>query len=375
MTQELLLVGSIPLDTAEDVFRRFAPLAEWLPYMPDGELGERQYWVDGIAYHVFARHPDLEILKWPAPDPGGIERWKPRGRHDEFQFRVRPGVDRVRFGDPGWRLGFARDAINSYFVFRTLKREGVIPAGVRFQVCIPLTYSSVFAFFPDPDDHAKVIPGFTEALRAETETIVAHIPPDDLAIQWDAAIEERHIEAALESGGPDAAREVARREFDCATEICRAIPESVALGYHACFGTLEGWPSRQPKDLTGAVLLMNAAVAASGRRVDFLHFPTIGTAADAFFAPLANLRPEGARVYVGALHHLHGADGIRRQLELARKYLPDFGVAAPCGFGRTTERPGRLLPGREPVGPDEMVQEIVADHIAGVQILRDVLKA
>jgi hypothetical protein len=26
-------------------------------------------------------------------------------------------VKQVRFGDPGWRLGDARDAINSYFVF------------------------------------------------------------------------------------------------------------------------------------------------------------------------------------------------------------------------------------------------------------------
>jgi hypothetical protein len=23
--------------------------------------------------------------------------------HDQFQFRVRPGVTQVRFGDPGWR--------------------------------------------------------------------------------------------------------------------------------------------------------------------------------------------------------------------------------------------------------------------------------
>ena len=33
-------------------------------------------------------------------------------------------------------------------------------------------------------------------------------------------------------------------------------------------------------------MLLNAAIAASGRRVDCLHLPTLGTADDAFFAPL-----------------------------------------------------------------------------------------
>ena len=84
------------------------------------------------------------------------------------------------------------------------------------------------------------------------------------------------------------------------------VPSDVALGHHACFGTLSGWPSRQPPNIEGAVLLLNAAVAASGRRVDFLHIPTLGSAEDAFFAPLENLKPDGARIYMGAIHHLHG---------------------------------------------------------------------
>ena len=51
---------------------------------------------------------------------------------------------------------------------------------------------------------------------------------------------------------------------------------------------------------------------------------------------------DGARVYLGAIHHMHPADGLRRQLQAARKYLPQFGIAAPCGFGRLPERPGRF---------------------------------
>ena len=41
-------------------------------------------------------------------------------------------------------------------------------------------------------------------------------------------------------------------------DIAPAIPQEVALGYHGCFGTLNGWPSRQPPDLGGTVMLLNA---------------------------------------------------------------------------------------------------------------------
>ena len=160
-----------------------------MPYLPDGEVGERQYWVDGLAYRVLNGHPELETLHRPAPDENGVEQWRPRGLHDEFQFRVRPGIENVRFGDPGWRLGYTRDAISSYYIFRQLKKDGVIPAHLRFQICLPLTYSAVTSFFPDPADHARIVPGFTQALRAEVQKIVEKIPPSELAIQWDLAVE------------------------------------------------------------------------------------------------------------------------------------------------------------------------------------------
>jgi len=103
MSGELLLVGSIPVETAEQAFRQVgAPLGQWLAYVPDGEVGLRSYWIDGLAYRVLNGHPEIETIKRPAPDEDGVEWWKPRGRHDEFAFRVRPGVKQVRFGDPGW---------------------------------------------------------------------------------------------------------------------------------------------------------------------------------------------------------------------------------------------------------------------------------
>jgi hypothetical protein len=371
MADDLLLVGSIPLETAEEVFRTVgAPLGKHLAYMPDGEVGDRQYWIDGIAYRVLNGHPELETLRRPAPDADGVEHWRPLGRHDQFQFRVRPGVDAVRFGDPGWRLGFTRDAVASYFVFRQLKKEGVIPAHVRFQVCIPLTYSAIASFFPDAADHARIVPGFTAALAAEVAKMAEKIPPEDLAIQWDLAIENRYVEGKLAAEGSDAAAREAARLMAPAHAVAAAMPAEVALGYHSCFGTLEGWPSRQPRDLTGSVMLLNAAVAASGRRVDFLHIPTLGTAAQAFFAPLKALDAGPARVYLGAIHEMHDAAGLKAQLGAAREFLPEFGLSAPCGFGRTTERPGKLLPTR-PRTAHEVASAIVSAHQRAMALMGD----
>lgn len=372
MTGELLLVGSVPLDTAEAVFRRLGgPLGPYLAYIPDGEIGDRRYWIDGIAYRVLNGHPEIETLQRPAPGADGVERWRPLGIRDQFRFRVKPGVERVRFGDPGWRLGYTKDAVNSYFVFKTLRSEGVLPAGVRFQVAMPLTYSAVGLFFPDPQDHPRVVPGFTAALRAEAAEMVRLIPPEDLAIQWDLAVENRLLETAMAQGGPEAARREGARLMQPAAEIAPAIPEGVALGYHSCFGTLDGWPSRQPPDLRGSVLLLNAAVAASGRRVDFLHLPTLGSAEEAFFAPLQDLETGGGRVYLGAIHHMHPAAGLRPQLRAARRYLPEFGLAAPCGFGRVPERPGRFLTEAGSDVPPDFLDIILRDHLEAVAALRE----
>lgn len=112
--------------------------------------------------------------------------------------------------------------------------------------------------------------------------------------------------------GPAAAEALAARLAAPAAEIAPSIPQAVALGYHGCFGTRYGWPSRQPTDLSGAVIVLNAMVAASGRRVDFLHLPTLGSAADSFFALLARLTAPIAKVYPGAIHPMDDSNGFRR---------------------------------------------------------------
>jgi len=291
---------------------------------------------------------------------------------------VREGVKQVRFGDPGWRLGYARDAVNSYFVFKTLRADGVIPKGVKFQVCLPLTASATRRWV-SAEDYPRIRDGFTEALRLEQATLCEHIPHEDLAIQWDCAIEDTIIEQAIGSGNEltDDVRALAADLFQPAEVLGPALPETVALGYHACYGTAGGWPRRSPQDLSGAVLLCNAAVAASGRKVDFVHLPTVASTGgdhDAYTAPLAELKPEGARVYLGMIHALHEEGGMRGQMEAAKRHFGDFGVAAPCGFGRGPGRMSAESKGgtAEFDAANAYMDGLIADHIQAVELLHQV---
>ena len=176
------------------------------------------------------------------PQPvNGVESREGTDFKNSWGFELKDGVKEIRFGEPGWRLGYTRDAINSYFIFKTLKKEGVIPGHVRFQVSIPLPASSALLFFQKPGEGEIVVEGITESLRAEVDNIVAHIPNDDLAIQWDCAIENTRIERALnEHDGQTAeAEKVAEDLFKPAHALTAHIPREVAVGIHACYGTAE----------------------------------------------------------------------------------------------------------------------------------------
>jgi hypothetical protein len=353
MNEKLLLVGSIPMETVADVFCAWGgSLGRFMPCMPDGEVGDRAAWVDMLAYRVYNGHPDLETLKRPAPE-NGVERWRPRNLTDEWEFKVRPGVKLVTFGEPGWRLGYARDALNSYFVFQTLKKEGVLPQELRLQVCLPLTISAVMPYFHDFADWDKIIPGFESAMRAEIAKMLERIPARELAIQWDEAVELQDVEFGYPYS-PEAGR--FERNTAPIRRLSHDIPAEVMLGHHLCYGTLGGWPMVSPKDLAMAVKFANVAVATSGRRVDFVHIPTLNTTDESYYQPLRDLEVGGASVYLGLIHNMQDKARFRQRVAIARKYLREFGLSAPCGFGR--ENPGTL-------------PALLQDHLDALELMKN----
>ncbi len=330
IANDLLLVGSIPLETVEEVFTEFGGrLGPHLASLPDGEVGPRSHWISRVHYQVLANHSQIDIVQTPAL-VDGVERLFPQGAADSWKFRVKPGVERVRFGDSGWRLGYARDAINSYFVFKTLKEKGAIAAHLRFQVSMPSVISALPPrLFPDPSDVEKIRPGYRDALAAELSTIVERIPAEDLAIQWDCSTEMQDGYGAIPGFETDG--DTIERNLGQFRALSPLVPDGAMLGYHLCFGTLGGWPRFEPGDLSGAVKMANGIVGASGRRVDWIHIPVLDRSDEAFYAPLKNLKPEGARVYLGMIHNMASFED---RMAVARKFLPDFGLAAYCGMGR-----------------------------------------
>lgn len=329
MSGDVLFVGSIPFATAEEVLRDFGPaFGQSLVAMPDGEVGPRSHWTSRVHYAVFANHPDFEIVRYPQKDDG-VERLNPHSAADCWQFRIRPGIENVEFGDKGWRLGYARDAVNSYFIFRALRQGGLYPQNLRFQVSIPSVNSAVaHRIFVNRSDVGKVRKGYTEAVKAEIEKIATLIPQGDLAIQIDCATELQDAYGGVEGFS---ANDAVERNVGQIEALAASIPANVHLGFHMCFGTLGGWPRFEPEDMSGAVRMANAFIDASRRRVDWMHIPLLARMDERFYQALGDLRPQGARIFLGLVHNL---ETLEERLKLAKKFVPDFGLAAYCGFGR-----------------------------------------
>jgi len=361
MEKDLLFVGSVPLDTSEEVFRLIGDsgLSAAAPCLPDGEVGERQYWIVGLGYRVYHGHPDIETVNRPAPI-NGIENWRATSASDNWTFRVKDGVTEIHFGDPGWRLGYARDALNSYFVFKTLREEGAISNQARFQVCLPLTYSGIGTLFRDIGDWPVMSAAYEEAMAAEVAMIVAKIPHEDLAIQWDFCVELGMIEGGGAKSGHGSWNDLqtppAALIGASIAHMSPLIPPEVMLGFHLCYGTLGGWPMRPSNDLDRAVDAVHLILDRAGRRVDFVHIPILDNVASEYFTPLQNLNHGDTKIYFGVIHNMSDLGDFRNKITRCAQYLDDFGVAAPCGFGRYSAA--------------EMAA-VIEDHQTALQILNE----
>jgi hypothetical protein len=320
---DVLLVGSVPLESACEVFTTCATaLGSHLETIPDGEVGPRKTWIQCQALLVFNDHPDIETVARPNTPDGLAPAYE-----DNWAFRLKPGLETIDFPD----LHYARWAIESYAIFRELRDRGEIPAGVRFQISLPTPLGGFATFFPAPRDRKLVSPAYEAAMLREVAEICGRIPPGDLAIQWDVCIEILEIVTGASAlpGDPFAR---AAAQFD---RISRAIPPGAGLGFHFCYGDLAHRHLVEPDTLALSVRMANLAIANSGRRVDWVHLPVpIARNDDAYFAPLRDLGRTDAKVFLGLVHLQDGVAGSIARAQTARRHLTHFGIATECGLGR-----------------------------------------
>lgn len=326
VSSELLLVGSLPSDSTEGALAAAAGFfGDMVFALPDGETGPRAGWVSYERERLVRPNAGVVTVA-ETGSPSGL----PRHAYETPVFGVLPGVSELRF--ESWPR--VDDAIASYAVFSSLRAEGVIPRGLRFQVGLPFPSSAMNGFKADfARDYPIAERAFEDLVARELARLTAAIPPSDLAIQWDMAYETQDIEGVL-AWTPEGAWE---RFAGPVTRLTRLIPAEVLVGYHLCYGTFPEWPMYEARDMGLMVRMANFAVAESGRAVDWLHLtgPRYLRSEDrSFFRPLVDLEPRDARVYLGIVLPIDGVAGLRRRVATASRYLSDFGVAMYCGFGR-----------------------------------------
>jgi hypothetical protein len=348
----VLMVGSVPAHTAEEVFRTLGPaLGDLLVGVSDGEPGYRNKWIVFNAPHVFEPHPALQAVNKPKPNRDKsvykeLEDWVPTSWEEMWRFRVRDGVSAVSFGN----LRYADFAQESYATFRRLRAAGVIPSGPRFQVSLPFPEDFTRWCTGTDRDFSIMTRGVEEALGLEIDKIVKAIPHEDLALQWDVCWEVFACDANDYLGREPLAFRVSGDPFERFAGYIRRlsprVPESVMLGMHLCYGDLEHTHLFEPRDLGVAVRMANLAIAQAGRRFDFVHMPVPRNRADdAYFTPLHDLHIGHTKLFIGLVHLTDGTSGsLQRLATFKRHYQGPYGVATECGWGRRkAETLGALL--------------------------------
>ena len=306
----------MPFENAEEVFTQsIRGLPNKLHSIPDGETGIRK---DFTTWQKFVFPPDM--LKTRDPTLGGtaskstIEDIKPT-RYDEV-------------------------AIDSYKTLRKLKDEGIVPQNIRFQASIPTPSNA--CFYVDDAYIEHVEPLYRERLIQDLKNLQHSIPPADLAIQFDAAVEFAFMEyergRITDSTWRPPFPNAKSHFLESLQGLCAAIDERVRLGVHLCYGDISHQHFVQPLD-TGLLVEVARDImekVAPVHTIDFIHIPVPKDRTDrAYFEPLRNLKLTDTKLILG-LVHAHDEEGTRKRIKAAQAVYPHaFGVATECGMGRT----------------------------------------
>jgi hypothetical protein len=293
--------------------------------IPDGEVGERSDWITHLV-RLFRDNPAFE----ESDEIFGIHSGSAQFR----RYRLRPGLrpQDVVFGN----LGYADVALASYDTFRRQRDAGTIAPGTRFQVDLAPAHSVLWLFVVEREQ-APIDPVYNAALLRELDRILASIPHEDLAIQFDIA---SAVFARLERGAPSpygrTNAEMIGRFSSIIAGLADRVPPAVTLLLHFCYGDANHKHSVEPTDTSNMVDMANALRGKLARRIDLLHMPVPRDRFDdSYFAPLRRLAlaPE-TELCLGLVHYTDGIAGTRRRIDVARNHVRDFAVGTECGFGR-----------------------------------------
>jgi len=318
------LVGGLAAPNATAAMSTTAELlGGHLTRLTDGETGPRSQWIWWQIDKLLA--------------VSGIEMGAPQVNPETGNpdYSVFPGLN----VDPGvsiasGALGYADAAIESYAEFVRLRDTAIVPAGVRFQVSVPTPYAVVVAW-ASPASQPNLWEPFRSALFEEVRTIQAAIQGEDLAIQWDVAVEIGVLEGVF-SPIPDL-RSMDRivDELVAALEIVRPPAQR---GLHLCYGDYKHRHFVAPSDLSLVVRLANAVAART--TFDFLHLPVDRDSgrSPAYFGPLRDLDSGEAELSLGVIDYENDPARIDELVRAADTAGRPYSVSTECGMARLGER-------------------------------------
>ncbi|HUB94473.1 MAG TPA: hypothetical protein VL993_01060 [Stellaceae bacterium] len=332
--REVLLVGSMPVRPVESVFEtvstHLGPLAHRIP---DGEMMGwlRQVW------RSHALNPLLE--------EDGETKLNGNAALALPLYRLKPGVAAKDLALGPY--GYAENARRSHAAFARLRRDGKIPPQTRLQVCMAGPGTTAYVIKLPADE---LLPLARVALLREIEAMVATLPPSDLAIQLDVAMEAEHEEYlrrpdAFDTPVHDAFHWTHEQMAQSVAWLADRIPAEIELGFHIC----SIWHHCPEGGQDNEVMVDTANLLSEriGRPIAYIHIPIIpehDSVED--YAPLGRLRlHRETKLFLGLLNLADGLDGARRRIALAESIVPDFGVSFFCGLGMPPGGYGEGEPG------------------------------
>ncbi len=330
------LVGSVPLSDAETVFRTVSSaLNPFLRRITDGETGQRGRWI-WFQREMLLEHPDMEV---DADEPPyALYQWDGQLLRETPYVRFKPGVDPASVEFP---TGYAEAALESFDLYTQLQADGVIGPDTLFQVSLPTPMATAYMYV-SPSVREDYIAAYERSLLGALGEIVGSVPHSKLSIQWDVCQEVLIFEEYFPHRPDDYKVQV----FAELGRLGNAVPDGVDLGYHLCYGSPRDEHLVMPKDMGILVEIANGISSGLTRRLDFVHMPAPQDRTDAaYFRPLAGLElADDTEIMLGLIHY-DDEDGDCARIDAAERFLPEFGVATECGWGRTDPNrvPGLLV--------------------------------
>jgi hypothetical protein len=190
---------------------------------------------------------------------------------------------------------------------------------------------AVTQVFIVPADQARFEQAYEVRLMKELKELCAAIPSEELAIQWDVAVEIGMLEGVWKSDF-----ELRPGLWSRLSRLGEAVPVGVELGYHLCYGDYGHEHFIQPKDTSVLVEVANALCGGIQRPVSWIQMPVPRERTDdAYYEPLRGLKLQpGTELILGLVHFTDGVEGGRLRMEAAQRAISKFGISTECGFGR-----------------------------------------